>query len=354
MARVVQWATGSMGRTALRRIIDSPAHELAGVFTYGKAKRGLDAGTIAKRPETGVLATADRAQILALDADVVLHCPRITLPYDALVDDVCALLESGKNVVSIAGFHWPDAHGDAYASRLRAAAERGGATLAGVGVNPGMVVERIALAATAMSHDLTRLSVFETVDASNMAAPEFVFGLMGLDSDPAASDIREGPLADLYGALFSEVLHFFAAELGGRVTQIVPDHQLTMAPREIGTAAGPIRAGHVAGTEWRWLARTHIGTDVGPELLLSILWTADPSLHVGDGGDDRLGHWTIRLDGRPTIRMSLDIGEADPDVPPSRALTDATVAVAINAIPHVVAAPPGLFAFRPPTAWARA
>ena len=59
------------------------------------------------------------------------------------------------------------------------AARGGGATLAGVGVNPGSVVERIALAATAMSHDLTRLSVFETVDASAMESPEFVFGLMG-------------------------------------------------------------------------------------------------------------------------------------------------------------------------------
>ena len=89
---------------------------------------------------------------------------------------------------------------------------------------------------------------------------------------------------------------------------------------------------------------------MGPELLLSILWTADPSLH----GDDRQGHWTIRLDGRPTIRMTLDIEEADPAKPPSRALTDATVAVAINAIPHVVAAPPGLFALHPPAAWSRA
>lgn len=345
MARVVQWATGSMGRTALRRIIDSPAHELAGVYVYGARKAGQDAGNIAKRPDTGVIATNDRAAILALDADVVIHCPRITLPYDALVDDVVALLESGKNVISIAGFHWPDAHGDAYASRLRAAAERGGVTLAGVGVNPGTVVERIALAATAMSHELDRLSVLETVDASNMTSPEFVFGLMGLNSDPAESDIRQGPLADLYGALFSEVLHFFAAELGGTVTEILPDHRLTLAPREIMTGAGPIQPGRVAATEWRWTAKT----DVGPELLLSILWTADTTLH----DEDRSGHWTIRIDGRPTIRMSLDIGEAEPNVPASRALTDATIAVAINAIPHVIAAPPGLFAFRPASGWSK-
>lgn len=351
MTRVVQWATGSMGRTALRRIIDAPDLTLAGVFVYGAKKAGRDAGALAKRPDTGVIATGNRTAILALDADVVLHTPRITLPYDALVDDVAALLESGKNVVSTAGFHWPAAHGEAYAGRLRDAAIRGGVTLAGVGVNPGLVVERIALAATAMSHDLTRLSVFETVDASNMASPEFVFGLMGLNTDPAERDIREGPLADLYGTLFSEVLHFFAAEIGSEVTRIVPDHRLTLAPAEIMTKAGPIGAGRVAATEWRWTAQTA----AGPEMLLSILWTADPALHLGDeGGEERLGHWTILIEGRPTIRMSLDIGEAEPGVPPARALTDAVIAVAIRAIPDVVAAPPGLFAYHPPAAWSAA
>lgn len=343
MTRVIQWATGSMGRTALRRVIDAEKLELVGAYVYGSQKAGVDAGALAKRAKTGILATDDRAEILALDADVVLHCPRITSPYEALVDDVEAILESGKNVVSIAGFHWPAAQGHDYTSRLSAAAIRGGATLAGVGVSPGVVVERLALAASAMSHELTRLSVFETVDASAMTSPEFVFGLMGLDSDPAERDIRDGPLAELYGALFSEVLHFFAAEIGGAVTDVRPGHRLTLAENEIEIAAGRIRPGHVAATEWRWTATT----DVGPELLLSILWTADPSLH----GDERAGHWTIRLDGRPTIRMSLDIDEPDSAKPPSRALTDATVAVAINAIPHVVAAPPGLFAFHPPAAW---
>lgn len=346
MTRVVQWATGSMGRTALRRVLDADGLTLVGAYVYGANKAGVDAGVLARRPECGVQATDDREAILALEADVVLHCPRITQPYDALVDDVVALLESGKNVVSIAGFHWPAAQGDGYASRLEEAAKRGGATLAGVGVNPGVVVERIALAASAMSHELERISVFETVDASAMASPEFAFGLMGLDSDPAQRDIREGPLADLYGALFSEVLHFFAAELGSKLVEIVPDHRLTLAERPIETGAGTIQPGHVAATEWRWTAKT----DLGPELLLSILWTADPSLH----GEDRQGHWTIRLDGRPVIRMTLDIEEGDPAKPPSRALTDATIAVAINAIPHVVAAPPGLFAFHPPAAWRKA
>lgn len=343
MARVVQWATGSMGRTALRRILDDPTHQLVGAYVYSAKKAGRDAGELARRPATGVLATNDVGAICALDADVVLHTPRITLPYDALVDDVVALLRSGKNVVSTAGFHWPQAHGADYAARLHDAAVAGGVTLAGVGINPGLVVERIALAATAMCHDLDRVSVFETVDASAMASPDFVFGLMGFGSDPAVNDIRVGPLATLYGALFSEVLHFAAAELGSHLVGIVADHRLTLAPEAITIAAGSIAAGHVAATEWRWTATTA----AGPELLLSILWTADPRLH----GDERLGHWTIVIDGRPTIRMTMDISERDPAAPPARALTDAVIAVAMRALPDVIAAPPGLFAYHPPAAW---
>ena len=109
MIRAIQWATGSMGRTSLRRIIDHPDLELAGVYVYGARKDGVDGGQLARRPDTGIRATNDVAAILATDADVVLHMARITLPYDALVDDVVRLLESGKNVISTAGFHWPAA-----------------------------------------------------------------------------------------------------------------------------------------------------------------------------------------------------------------------------------------------------
>lgn len=340
--KVIQWATGAMGRTALRRIIDDPALTLAGVHVYSQAKAGKDAGEIARRPVTGVLATDDLAQTLATHADVVIHTPRITLPYDALVPDVEALLRSGKNVISTAGFHWPAAQGPDYAERLHRAALAGGATLVGVGVNPGMIVERIALAATAMSVEVDHIRVSERVDASAMASAAFVFDLMGLGSDPALHDIRAGPLAELYRALFSEVLVFAAYQMGTEVDKIEPDHRLTMAPADIVIPAGTIPKGTVAATEWRWTAHYTCGT----HFTLSILWTADPALHEGGRG-----HWDVRIEGRPNIHLTMDITESDPAAPPSRALTDATIAVAINAIPEVIAAPPGLYAFQPPSVW---
>ena len=339
--QVIQWASGSMGRTAMRMVMDHPDMELVGALVYSGRKRGLDVGDIARRAPTGVLATDDVDAIIDSNADVVIHMPRITLPYEALVPDVIRLLESGKNVISTAGFHWPEAHGESYAGPLCAAAIKGNATLAGVGVNPGMVAERLVMTASAMSVDLDRVEIFETVDASAMTSPEFVFGLMGLGSDPAEKDIRQGPLSGLYGALFSEVLYFCANHLGSRISAIEPDHQLTIAPHDIEVAAGTIAKGTVAATEWRWTARLENGTD----LLLSIIWTADRSLH----DSERQGHWIMNIKGRPDIRMTLDISESDPSKPPSRALTDAVCAVAINAIPEVIAAPAGLFAFQPPS-----
>ena len=343
MYKVIQWATGSMGRTALRRIIDDPALELVGVHVYSADKAGTDAGVIARRPPIGIIATRDIEETLATPADVVMHTPRITLPYQAMADDVVRLLESGKNVVSTAGFHWPQAQSAEFAERLHAAALKGGVTLAGVGVSPGLVVERLVLSITALCVNIDRINVSETVDASAMTSPEFVFGLMGMGSDPKVSDIREGPLAELYSALFSEVFHFAAHAMGAKVRGVTPDHQLTLAPREIVLPAGTIAPGRVAATCWRWTACF----DNGVDFTLSILWTADPTLH----GDDATGHWVIDIKGRPDVRLTLDIHESDPAAPPSRALTDARMAVALRAIPDVVAAPPGLFAYHPPAAW---
>lgn len=341
--RVIQWATGAMGRTALRRIIDHPDLELAGCYVHSADKAGRDAGDIARRPPTGVIATTDIDAILAIDADIVIHTPRITLPYDAMNADVARLLASGKNVISTAGFHYPQAHGAGYTAPLLAACTAGGSSLIGLGVNPGAVFERLTLAATGLCSELTRVTVSETVDASSMAAAEFVFGLMGFGADPARDDITRGPLADLYGALFSEVLHLAALGLYDRIETIVPDHAVTLAPHAIRLPAGEIAAGTVAATCWRWIATLASGV----ELVLSILWTADPALHPEDGR----GHWNILIEGRPNIRMTLSIDEGDPAAPPARALTDATIAVAIAAIPDICAAPPGFFAFPAPPAF---
>jgi hypothetical protein len=340
MYRVIQWATGAMGRTALRRIIDHPDLELAGLFVYDERKSGLDAGEIAKRPSTGVRATRQIEEILALQADVVIHTPRLSVPYAKQNDVVARLLASGKNVISTAGFHFPDAHGAAYAAPLLDACRRGDSTLAGLGLNPGFIAERLALLLTGMCAQLASISTREVADASGMASPQFVFETMGFGSDPARTDLTRGPLATLYGDLFMEVFHAVAAALGTRVAELSPDHQLTLAPADLSIAAGTIRRGTVAATEWRWRARF----DDGRTMTHAVVWSADPTLNGAPRGE--AAHWHIEIVGRPKLELRMNIADPDAGAPHTRAAADATVAIAINAVPHVCAAPAGFFVHR--------
>lgn len=69
--RVVQWATGAIGRTTLRAVLDRPELRLVGQVRALTAQ-GRDAGDLARREPNGVLPTRDVEAILGLDADVVL------------------------------------------------------------------------------------------------------------------------------------------------------------------------------------------------------------------------------------------------------------------------------------------
>lgn len=113
--RVVQWATGAVGTEMVTTILDHrPDIQVVAARVYSQAKDGVDLGTLVGRPPMGVLATTDVDRILNTDADLVLYAPSFTD-----LDDVCALLESGKNVATVSFLFTHDA-----SPKLTAAASR--------------------------------------------------------------------------------------------------------------------------------------------------------------------------------------------------------------------------------------
>ena len=101
--RVAQWATGDVGRRAMREVIRHPTLDLVGVRVYDHAKDGVDAGELCGEAQTGIAATTDRAAVFGLKADYVLYMPRAAGPPNArigltipeILDDVVTMLESG-------------------------------------------------------------------------------------------------------------------------------------------------------------------------------------------------------------------------------------------------------------------
>ena len=332
--RVAQWATGAVGKTILRGVIDRPDLELVGLYVYGDKKVGRDAGDIARRETTGVIATRDIDELIATRPQVLMHAPRLQVPYEKHDQDLLKLLRAGINVITTAGQHFPRAHGSERERMFLEACEAGNSTLFGVGVSPGIIGERLALGLTGASVTLDSITIDEVLDARAMPDPDFAFTVMGMGSDPAKLD-GSGPLPTLYAALYLETIAFMCEQMGVTYDEIRPDHVVVPASRDLEVAAGHIAAGTVGSTEWRW----HAIVDGKPFLTLAIIWTMEPDLPQYAGRDE----WTIHFKGKPEMIVTLNL--VQPDEPGSRTTAGqfVTAGPALRAIEAVVAAPAGIF-----------
>lgn len=73
--KVIQWATGSVGKAAIECIQNHPDLELAGCWVHSEDKHGVDVGEIIGSTPIGVRATNDVDEILAMPADAVMYAP---------------------------------------------------------------------------------------------------------------------------------------------------------------------------------------------------------------------------------------------------------------------------------------
>src|SRR5215204_3814742 len=152
--RVVQWATGNVGRAAIEGVLAHPDLELAGVYVYSDGKVGRDAGEICGIEPVGVTATDDPQAIIDLDADCVVYAPM--LPNTG---EVLRLLQSGKNVVTPVGWVYPFRSHDVAA--IEGACREAGVTLHGTGINPGGITEQIPILLSAFCRDIRHVRAEE-------------------------------------------------------------------------------------------------------------------------------------------------------------------------------------------------
>lgn len=334
--RVIQWATGAMGKTCLKAIIEHPGVELAGLYVYGAHKVGKDAGEIARRSLTGVLATNDVEEILAVEADVVVHAARLAPPYGSHDDEIIRLLESGKNVISINGYshseHW---QGERLA-RLEAACAKGGVSLMNAGLNPGFIAEQIAVVATGVCSELDSIEVIESVSSREVAQPAYAFEALGFGSDPATNDPNDdnwGPASSLNG-MYEEVIGVVAARLGMTLDRVERDHRAYAATADLHVRAGLVPKGTISHLNWKW----HGIVGGERKITMSIHWYMEPT-HLDEPNPPL---WRVKVHGKPGIRISVDVENRPTETERTTAEQFAVAGAVINAIPIVCAAPPGV------------
>jgi len=330
---VVQWATGNVGVQSLRALLADPRFAVVGGYVYDPDKAGKDLGELAGVELAGATATNSIDEIRTIDADCVV--------YNALGDsgdaaqcleDICGLLESGKNVVATAvstHIH-PEAIKPDERERLEKACSTGQATFHGTGVNPGFAFDAFPIALTSVARRIDRLRVLELVDMSDYTSASIVSELIGMGLSPDTVAPMEH-LTDLRWSNYFPCVQLLTDALGVTYDEFVIHHTRAVTDVAIDLPWGRIGAGTVAVRRIVIEALTAGSTTVEYELIWRVSNDAAPEWPSGKA------HYAITITGDPTLTCRLDI-----DSDTGRGTSIATAMSAVNAIPAVCAASPGI------------
>jgi hypothetical protein len=321
--RVIQWFTGEIARHQIRVLATCPTMELVGAFVFHEEKVGLDAGELAGVDALGVITTNNMDKILAIDADVVLYNPPLER-----YDQIIPILASGKNVISImAG--WNPRKKSCYPDIVKAC-EEGNSSLYGTGLNPGLTYELALMASSCCTEvDSVYIKTCEQqASLSEVFLQHFGFG-------KSEEELRSN--ADTTYAIFHnlmDITDLIAEKLGlphdGRKFEVdfepaVKDYREKVVV-EKGTMAGLlVKASTTNGDE-------AVAT-IELRFLLNDEYVSEDFL----AGRPRAGWVEVDVRGVPGSRIYHELYMEDDIIG-----TWSTGTRAINAIPHVVAARPGL------------
>jgi hypothetical protein len=321
--RIVQWTTGLVGRSAVKAVLDHPDLELVGCYAWSADKAGQDVGELCGLGQKiGIAATNDLAAILALRPDCVLY-----MPLEWVVDDMVRLLEAGINVVSTANFITGKSYGEKDMFRLDEAARRGGVSLYGSGINPGLA-NVLGLVSTAVCRRVDRVSVLESVDATAYASAQTWLDI-GFASPPDSPGLYEKARKRML--VFLDSVEMMAAALEVALDEVRFDVEFGTATKDLDLGYMQIAKGTICGLKGVWSGIVN-GRAV---IELGLCWrlgdAMEPNWPTEEG-------YVIEIDGVPSVRARYAI-----QYPAN--LTDfgiATANPAVNAIRAVVAARPGL------------
>ncbi|WP_433621999.1 NAD(P)H-dependent amine dehydrogenase family protein [Nocardia sp. CA-120079] len=325
--RVVQWATGNVGRPALRALIEHPTLTLVGVHTHTPDKIGTDAGRLCQLPtDTGITATGHIDEIIELGADCVVYTPRVLD-----IDTVCRLLATGTNIVTTHGiFHHPTSMDQALYARVEAACWSGGASIHSTGHSPGFITETIPITLGSIQQRLDHMMIDEYTDLTDSETPWTLLG-MGFGTSQATFEPHRLTQAR---RTIGPSLRLAADAFGPPLDAIEVRGELATANQDVQVGAAVFRKGTVIAQRI-----TVSGTRRGKPLL-QFRSTRYCSTNISTDWPLRPTGWHISVEGDTPLEVDLLPGETSTQA--NAASPTYAANRAVNTIPHLCAAAPGI------------
>jgi 4-hydroxy-tetrahydrodipicolinate reductase len=315
--RVVQYGVGPIGASIVRLMRQKASLEIVGAIDRDPAKAGRDLGEVVGASDApwGVKVAAQAEAMLDKPVDVVVHTTGSYL--ESVKDQLFECLAAGCCVVSTCEeLAYPFRKHPELSARLDAAAKEEGVALVGTGVNPGFVMDKLVLTLSAVAQRVYSAKAIRVVDASKRRLPLQKKIGAGMTPEEFRAQVAAGIIKH-HG--LPESAAMVADGLGIPLDDISETIEPVIADETVKTEFLEVAPGQVAGVHQ--IAR---GTSGGQERIFLEL-----KMYVGA----KQPADTVELTGEPNLSLVIP-GGTHGDV--------ATAAVAVNAIPAILAAPAGL------------
>ena len=336
--RVAHVGTGNVGRLALTELVSNPQFELTGLCVSSPEKVGKDAGTLAGVDvATGITAVDDLNAVLATAPECLVYCAMGDTRLPEAMADVMRILAAGINVVGsspgLLQYPW-GVMPDKYVARVEDAARQGDSSIFINGVDPGFINDLIPFALAGTCQRVEQVRCMEIADYATYDGAEVMHYMgFGQPLDDIPMLLQPGILSIAWGTAIRQL----AAGLGIKVDEITESYQREPAPEDFDIAVGRVAEGTLAALQFEIRGMV----DGHPAIVIEHITRLRPDLRPdwpqpASGG----GSYRVEIVGEPSY--AVDIVPTSLKGDHNHAAIAGAAGRIVNAIPAVVAAPPGI------------
>ncbi len=318
--KVLLWGLGAMGGGMASMLSGKKGVRIVGALARTKRRDGHDLGEVTGTGRVGVAITSDPYEAFKAKPDITL------INTASFVKDVFPeikfALEHGSDVITIAEeMAYPWASDKELAHEIDRLAKSSGKTVLGTGINPGFILDTLVVALTGICMDVKHIHAKRV----NNLAP---FGPTVMRTQGVGTEVEEFKSGietkDIVGHVgFLQSAYLIASSLGWELDEVVEEREPIVTKVERKTKYAHVMPGQVAGC--RHTARAYSG---GKE----VIFLEHPQQICPEAEGVETGDY-ITIDATPPVNLSIR-----PEIPGGIG----TIAIAVNMIPAVLGAGPGL------------
>jgi len=317
--KVILYGVGEVGSRIARHILEKEGIEIVGAIDMAKDKIGKDLGEVlGLRKRLGVQISDNPDIVLSeVKPDIAVHATSSFLKQVYGQIETC--IKHGVNVVSTCEeLSYPFVSDLQIAEELDTLAKKHQVTVLGTGINPGFLMDTLAITLTGLCQKVEKIKVTRLMNAATRRIPFQKKIGAGLTIEEFKEKIKKGHITGHVG--LAESISMIAAALAWKLDKISIDEvQPVIATKPVSSDAIKIEKGKVAGL--KQIAR---GIKSSKEAI-----TLEFQAYIGAEEE----YDAVDIDGIPPIHEKIS---------PCVHGDHGTVAIVVNSIPKVINAPHGL------------